>query len=188
MRPAAWGYGREHAPKFDYARYLAASLGYLLLHQRDATGLITFDTNVRNRFDPSANPQKFPRMTDLLERRKARTGNEPRPCLRADSAHDQTPEFDCDSQRLFRPHRPFIDGLETVPTPGMKLSSFTSWPRKKRIFPYKRPTKFHSLERSRHQVLVDPHQLRSCTISSNTASSVRNSRKSAAVPAWITKS
>ena len=27
-------------------------------------------------------------------------------------------------------------------------------------FPFKRPTKFHSLERAPHRVLVDPHQLR----------------------------
>ena len=33
--------------KFEYARYLAASLAHLLLHQQDAVGLVTFDTQVR---------------------------------------------------------------------------------------------------------------------------------------------
>ena len=33
--------------KFDYARYLAASLTYLLVNQQDAVGLVTFDTEVR---------------------------------------------------------------------------------------------------------------------------------------------
>jgi uncharacterized protein (DUF58 family) len=33
--------------KFEYARYLAASLAYLLIHQQDAVGLVTFDTQVR---------------------------------------------------------------------------------------------------------------------------------------------
>ncbi|MCA9070898.1 MAG: DUF58 domain-containing protein, partial [Planctomycetaceae bacterium] len=64
------GFGESTLTKFDYARYLAASLGYLLLGQRDATGLITFDNKIRDRFDPSANAQNFQRITDLLERRK----------------------------------------------------------------------------------------------------------------------
>src|SRR5881227_483027 len=36
----------ESAPpsKFDYARYVAASLAYLMLHQRDAVGLSLCDT------------------------------------------------------------------------------------------------------------------------------------------------
>ena len=38
--------------KFDYARYLAASLVHLLIHQQDAVGLVTFDTKVR-RYIPS---------------------------------------------------------------------------------------------------------------------------------------
>src|SRR6476659_3720281 len=44
------GYAGKTLSKFDYARYLAASLGYLLLSQRDATGLLSFDTMIRDRF------------------------------------------------------------------------------------------------------------------------------------------
>src|ERR1700732_1108371 len=32
-------YRGKHGSKFDYARYVAASLAYLMLHQRDAVGL-----------------------------------------------------------------------------------------------------------------------------------------------------
>ncbi|HCE46453.1 MAG TPA: DUF58 domain-containing protein [Lentisphaeria bacterium] len=38
--------------KFDYGRYLAASLLHLMIHQQDAVGLVTFDTEVR-RYLPS---------------------------------------------------------------------------------------------------------------------------------------
>src|ERR1700738_2992547 len=37
----------KHASKFDFARYLGASLAYLMLHQRDAVGLALHDTKVR---------------------------------------------------------------------------------------------------------------------------------------------
>ena len=33
--------------KFDYARYMAASLLHLLIHQQDAVGLVSFDTQIR---------------------------------------------------------------------------------------------------------------------------------------------
>ena len=38
--------------KFDYGRYLAASLLHLMIHQQDAVGMVTFDTAVR-RYLPS---------------------------------------------------------------------------------------------------------------------------------------
>jgi uncharacterized protein (DUF58 family) len=33
--------------KFEYGQYLAASLSHLMIHQQDAVGLVTFDTQVR---------------------------------------------------------------------------------------------------------------------------------------------
>ena len=36
-------YGPSGVSKLDYGRYLAASLGYLSLKQRDRVGLVTFD-------------------------------------------------------------------------------------------------------------------------------------------------
>ena len=45
-------YGSSTISKFDYARQLASALGYLLLRQRDAVGLLTFDDNIRDRVEP----------------------------------------------------------------------------------------------------------------------------------------
>lgn len=42
--------------KFDYAAYLTATLTHLLLHQQDAVGLVTFDSQVR-RFIPARSRQ-----------------------------------------------------------------------------------------------------------------------------------
>lgn len=38
--------------KFEYAAYLAAALSYLLVRQRDAVGLVTFDQEIRSFFPP----------------------------------------------------------------------------------------------------------------------------------------
>src|SRR5947209_8903608 len=38
---------RQELTKFDYAICLAAALGYLMIHQQDPVGLITFDTKIQ---------------------------------------------------------------------------------------------------------------------------------------------
>ena len=47
---ASMGYApldRKRLTKLEYACYLTAALGYLVCHQQDATGLITFDRDIR---------------------------------------------------------------------------------------------------------------------------------------------
>jgi len=43
---------RQELTKFDYSICLAASLGYLMIHQQDPVGLITFDERVRASLPP----------------------------------------------------------------------------------------------------------------------------------------
>jgi len=47
----AWTY-RQELTKFDYAICLAAALGYLMIHQQDPVGLVTFDTAIRASLPP----------------------------------------------------------------------------------------------------------------------------------------
>jgi uncharacterized protein (DUF58 family) len=54
--------------KIDYARYLAAALFYLAIHnQRDAAGLIIFDQEVREYIRPSTRPGQLARLFAGLE-------------------------------------------------------------------------------------------------------------------------
>lgn len=43
---------RQEVTKFDYAICLAAALCYLMIHQQDPVGLITFDEKIRDRLPP----------------------------------------------------------------------------------------------------------------------------------------
>jgi len=47
-------FGNKKITKHKYASYLAASLAYLLIHQRDATGLVLFDEKIRKILRPRA--------------------------------------------------------------------------------------------------------------------------------------
>src|SRR5205809_7025865 len=49
---------RQELTKFEYAICLAAALGYLMIHQQDPVGLVTFDTHIRTSLPPrSKRPQ-----------------------------------------------------------------------------------------------------------------------------------
>jgi uncharacterized protein (DUF58 family) len=43
---------RQELTKFDYAICLAAALGYLMIHQQDPVGLVTFDTRIQTYLPP----------------------------------------------------------------------------------------------------------------------------------------
>lgn len=59
--------------KMDYARYIAASLFYLAIHnQRDAAGLIVFDDEVRDYIRPSTRPGQLARLFAGLDRAEPR--------------------------------------------------------------------------------------------------------------------
>jgi uncharacterized protein (DUF58 family) len=51
IRDRAYTY-RQELTKFEYAICLAAALGYLMIHQQDPVGLVTFDTQVRTSLPP----------------------------------------------------------------------------------------------------------------------------------------
>jgi uncharacterized protein (DUF58 family) len=58
--------------KMDYARFIAASLFYLAIHnQRDAAGVIVFDEKVRDVVRPSTRPGQLARLFAALERAEA---------------------------------------------------------------------------------------------------------------------
>ncbi|MBS3764469.1 MAG: DUF58 domain-containing protein, partial [Planctomycetes bacterium] len=56
-RSMAYGEERDGMSKFNYAATLAASLAYLLQQQQDASGLVTFDREIRSEIPPSSHPR-----------------------------------------------------------------------------------------------------------------------------------
>jgi len=65
---ASMTYGSGKINKLDYARYIAASLAYLSSQQRDATGLIVFDSDVSNYIPPSTRQGQLMRILHAIEK------------------------------------------------------------------------------------------------------------------------
>jgi uncharacterized protein (DUF58 family) len=58
--------------KFDYARWCAAALAYLVLRQRDAAGLVLFDEEVRDKVPPKNGAHQSVEIVTMLERAEPR--------------------------------------------------------------------------------------------------------------------
>jgi len=57
--------------KFAYGQCAAAALAYLVLRQRDAVGLVTFDHEIRQFIRPSSNPTQLKQLLRLMEQTTA---------------------------------------------------------------------------------------------------------------------
>jgi uncharacterized protein (DUF58 family) len=57
---------RQQVTKFDYSICLAAALCYLMIHQQDPVGLLTFDTKIRQSLRPKARRRHLGDMLSLL--------------------------------------------------------------------------------------------------------------------------
>jgi uncharacterized protein (DUF58 family) len=64
-RSMAYTY-RQQLTKFDYAICLAAALGYLMIHQQDPVGLITFDEKIRDSLPPRSKRTQLGNVLSLL--------------------------------------------------------------------------------------------------------------------------
>src|SRR6202795_3811951 len=57
---------KEGMTKYDYACLAAASLAYLVLHQADSVGFVTFDSQVRSFIKPSSHPSHLKEMITFI--------------------------------------------------------------------------------------------------------------------------
>src|SRR5258708_18333630 len=57
----------KNPSKFQFAQYVAASLAYLMLHQRDAVGLVIHDTRLRQMVPAKASSKHLLRIIRTLE-------------------------------------------------------------------------------------------------------------------------
>lgn len=146
--------------KHDYATRLAACLSYLMLQQADAVGLVTFDTKIRSYIPPRSRPGHLRILMDTIE--ASRPGGETE---LGDVFHDVCAKIsrrgllivlsDC-----FGDVNALMKALAHFRYAHHEIIVFQIWDRAELDFPFKRWTKFESLERDGHHQLVDPAQLR----------------------------
>jgi len=153
-------YAGKGPSKFAYAQQVAASLAYLMLHQRDAVGLVTHDTQVRQMIPPKAISKHLLQVLHALEETKP--GGETA----------LAPLWDKIALQASRRGMIIIlsDCFEDVPALLRSLRHFR-YKRHEVVlfhvlapeemdFPFKKWTQFRNLELSSDKRLVDPQRLR----------------------------
>ena len=153
-------YGQSTSTKLEHACKLAASLAYLMISQRDAVGLVSFDTEARTMIPPKSAPGHFAVLCHAMEQVKI-GGETPLSGILHGLA-----------ERIKR------RGLVIILSDGFdELSVLTNALRHLRHrrheilflqiltpeeeeFPFRRPARFRNLERIDNQLRVDPNSLR----------------------------
>src|SRR3954465_8188255 len=153
-------YAGKHPAKFEFAQYVAASLAYLMLHQRDAVGLALHDTKVRQMIPPKANSKHLLQILRILQ--ETQPGGET----------SMAPLWHRMADQITRRGMVVIlsDCFDNLPALIRAIQHF----RHKRHevllfhllapeeieFPFKKWTQFRNLENVGHRLLVDPQALR----------------------------
>jgi len=146
--------------KFEYARYLAAALAFLLIRQQDAAGLVTFDSSVRKYLRAVARPSQVHQILREL--------------------HETTPGNDTDAAKVLH------DVAERIPPRGTvflisdlfddgdalaealhhfhyrkhELVVFHVMAEEEFTFPFSKFSDFRDLERAANRLRIDPAALR----------------------------
>jgi uncharacterized protein (DUF58 family) len=154
------GYAGKTVSKLEYARQLAAALAYMMISQRDAVGLITFDDAIRTMIPALSAPSHFSVVCKSLS--DARIGGE-------------TPVSSVLHSLAERIRR---RGLVIILSDGFdKLDDLTNALQHLRHrrhevlffqvlapeeedFPFRRPARFRNLENLDQRLLVDPAAMR----------------------------
>jgi uncharacterized protein (DUF58 family) len=76
----AWTY-RQELTKFEYGICLAAALGYLMIHQQDPVGLITFDTKIQACLQPRSKRTQLGTILAVLSNLKPSGATDVANCL-----------------------------------------------------------------------------------------------------------
>src|SRR5437660_5828505 len=72
---------RQELTKFEYAICLAAALGYLMIHQQDPVGLVTFDTRIQTSLPPRSKRTQLGNILSVLANLKPSGATDVAPCL-----------------------------------------------------------------------------------------------------------
>jgi uncharacterized protein (DUF58 family) len=153
-------YGSQGVSKFRYASMLAGAMTYLMLQQRDAVGLVTFDDKVRTYIPPRSTPTHLRAIFNELE--KTEIGGE---TSLGDVFHGLAEKFK--KRGLIVIISDMFDNFDAI---NMALRHF----RHKRHevivfhvldqaeleFPFSGWTQFENLENSSEKIFVDPKHLR----------------------------
>ena len=146
--------------KFRYGQCVAACLSYLVLHQQDSAGLVTFDSKVRDFIPPKSSPMQLMRILRTLDDTKTQGESGIAPLL-----HDVAERINRRSMvvvisDLFDKADELTHALHHLRHRRHEVLLMQVMSDDEITFPFRKWSLFENLERSDHRVKLDPAYLR----------------------------
>ena len=146
--------------KHDYAVRTAAALAYLMLHQQDSVGLVTFNDAVQKYIPPRARPRHLRTIIDELKRQEPERETELGDVFQQMVAKIQRRGLLIIISDLFSDVNQLMKSLAHFRHANHEIIIFQIWDPDELDFPFRQWTQFASLEAAANRHLVDPAQLR----------------------------
>jgi uncharacterized protein (DUF58 family) len=146
--------------KFEYSQYLAASLAHLMIHQQDAVGMVTFDTQVRRYIPARSRPNHLRVILQELSETKPGDETAVAPILHdiADRAHRRGMMIVISD--LFDDPEEILRALYHFRYRKHEVLLLHVMAEEELTFPYDQSSEFRDLEVAGHRVQIDPRAIR----------------------------
>lgn len=146
--------------KFRYAQCVAACLSYLVLHQQDSAGLVTFDSKVRDFIPPKASPSQLMRILRTLDDTTTQGESGIGPLLHDVAERIHRRSMVVVISDLFDKADALTHALHHLRHRRHEVLLMQVMADDEISFPFRKWSLFQNLERSDHRVKLDPAYLR----------------------------
>jgi uncharacterized protein (DUF58 family) len=153
-------YKGRHPSKFQYAQRLAASLAYLMLHQRDAVGLAVHDARLRRLIAPRSTSKHLLTLLRALEETEPGGETALAPLWHQLAVRLKQRGLIVLLTDCFEQVAPLLRAFQHFRHRRHEVLLFHILAPEEMELPFKKWTQFRNLEVPGHRLLVDPQRLR----------------------------
>jgi uncharacterized protein (DUF58 family) len=144
---------RQELTKFDYGICLAAALGYLMIHQQDPVGLITFDTRVQACLPPHSKRTQLATILSVLANLKPSGKTDVAECLHQVAAMIRSKGLIMLFSDLLTEPEPVIESLHHLRHRGHEVILFHILDEAEVHFPFDGVIEFEDVEDDQRMTL-----------------------------------
>jgi uncharacterized protein (DUF58 family) len=162
--------------KFRYGQFIAACLSYLVLHQQDSAGLVTFDNKVREFIPPRSSPSHLIRILRTLDATKAENESGISPLLHEIAERIGRRGMVVILSDLFDRSDALIEALHHLRHKRHEVLLMQIMANDELEFPFRKWSLFENIERSGDRLKLDPALMRTQYLE-NVATHLRSIRE-----------
>jgi len=151
---------RQELTKFEYAICLAAALGYLMIHQQDPVGLVTFDTRIQTSLPPHSKRAQLGTILGVLANLKPSGQTDVAKCLHQLAVMIRTKSLVMLFSDLLTDPEPVIESLHHLRHRGNEVILFHVLDEAEVHFPFDGVVEFEDVE-DHERLTIDARGMRS---------------------------